>query len=69
MAAIGRGKLSDLMGDVAQAIKAFKNDGLAGRRWEDCGNAELVKPIDRSAAPPTAANELVNIPSGAPIGA
>ena len=30
----GRGKISDLMGDVAQGIKAFKK-GHAGRRQDD----------------------------------
>jgi sec-independent protein translocase protein TatA len=52
----GRGKISDLMGDVAQGIKAFKK----GMQDDDKTAAEKpdepVKTIDHNAAPaPTAA--------------
>ena len=52
----GRGKISDLMGDVAQGIKAFKK----GMQDDDKSGAEKpaepVKTIDHNAAPaPTAA--------------
>jgi sec-independent protein translocase protein TatA len=50
----GRGKISDLMGDVAQGIKAFKkgmqDDDKTGEK-----PAEPVKTIDHNAAPSTAA--------------
>ena len=49
----GRGKISDLMGDVAQGIKAFKK-GMQDDAPEK--PAEPVKTIDHNAAPaPTAA--------------
>ena len=45
----GRGKISDLMGDVAQGIKAFKK----GMQDDDktAEKPEPVKTIDHSAAP------------------
>jgi len=48
----GRGKISDLMGDVAQGIKAFKK----GMQDDDkpAEKPEPVKTIDHN-APPTAA--------------
>jgi sec-independent protein translocase protein TatA len=49
----GRGKISDLMGDVAQGIKAFKK----GMQDDDkaAEKPEPVKTIDHNAAPSTAA--------------
>jgi sec-independent protein translocase protein TatA len=51
----GRGKISDLMGDVAQGIKAFKK----GMRDDETANADKpldgVKSIDHSSAPSTPA--------------
>ena len=49
----GRGKISDLMGDVAQGIKAFKK----GMQDDDKApeKPEPVKTIDHSAPAPTAA--------------
>ncbi|MCW5703111.1 MAG: twin-arginine translocase TatA/TatE family subunit [Bradyrhizobium sp.] len=48
----GRGKISDLMGDVAGGIKAFKK-GM--KEDEDEKPAEPVKTIDHNASPaPTA---------------
>ncbi len=49
----GRGKISDLMGDVAQGIKAFKK----GMAEDDTAKAEPpksepVKTLDHQAAPP-----------------
>ena len=45
----GRGKISDLMGDVAQGIKAFKN----GMQDDDKApeKTEPVKSIDHGATP------------------
>jgi sec-independent protein translocase protein TatA len=45
----GRGKISDLMGDVAQGIKAFKK----GMQDDDttAEKSEPVKSIDHSAQP------------------
>jgi len=45
----GRGKISDLMGDVAQGIKAFKK----GMQDDDKApeKTELVKSIDHGATP------------------
>ena len=49
----GRGKVSDLMGDVAQGIKAFKK----GRRDDDTAadNHEPVKSIDHTSTASTPA--------------
>jgi sec-independent protein translocase protein TatA len=50
----GRGKISDLMGDVAQGIKAFKK-GMADDDVKPAEKSESVKTIDNTAAPqPTA---------------
>ena len=50
-----RGKISDLMGDVAQGIKAFKK-GMQDDTKEPEKPAEPVKTIDHNDAPaPTAA--------------
>ena len=43
----GRGKISDLMGDVAQGIKAFKK-GMADDEVEPAEKPEPVKTIDSS---------------------
>jgi len=53
----GRGKISDLMGDVAQGIKAFKR----GMQDDDttAEKSEPVKSIDHNATPPTAARSDV----------
>ena len=53
----GRGKISDLMGDVAQGIKAFKK----GMQDDDkpADKSEPVKSIDHSTASPTAARSDV----------
>jgi len=49
----GRGKISDLMGDVAQGIKAFKK----GMQDDDktAEKSEPVKTIDHNTTPPSAA--------------
>ena len=54
----GRGKISDLMGDVAQGIKAFKkgmqdDDATAEKK------PDAVKAIDHNAAPSPAARSDV----------
>jgi sec-independent protein translocase protein TatA len=46
----GRGKISDLMGDVAQGIKAFKK-GMADDD-KPAEKSEPVKTIDNTATPP-----------------
>jgi sec-independent protein translocase protein TatA len=54
----GRGKISDLMGDVAQGIKAFKK-GMADDDKTADKPAEPIKTIDNAAAQtpqPTDAN-------------
>jgi len=50
----GRNKISDLMGDVAQGIKAFKK-GMADEEKPADGKTEPVKTIDATstAAPKT----------------
>jgi sec-independent protein translocase protein TatA len=48
----GRGKISDLMGDVAQGIKAFKKGMQDDEKPAD--KSEPVKSIDHDAASPTA---------------
>jgi sec-independent protein translocase protein TatA len=52
----GRGKISDLMGDVAQGIKAFKK----GMQDDDKAveNTEPVKSIDHSASPQAARTDV-----------
>ena len=47
----GRGKISSLMGDFAEGIKAFKK-GMAEDKTADA-KAEPVKTIDTAAAPKT----------------
>ena len=53
----GRGKISDLMGDVAQGIKAFKK----GMKDDDTAleKSEPVKSIDHNSASSTAARQDV----------
>jgi sec-independent protein translocase protein TatA len=53
----GRGKISDLMGDVAQGIKAFKK----GMQDDDkpAEKTDPVKSIDHNAATPTTARSDV----------
>jgi len=46
----GRGKISDLMGDVASGIKAFKK----GMAEDDTPKSEPAKSIDHQAAAPAA---------------
>ena len=45
----GRGKISDLMGDVAQGIKAFKKGMAEDEKTAD--KPESVKTIENSSAP------------------
>jgi sec-independent protein translocase protein TatA len=53
----GRGKISDLMGDVAQGIKAFKKGMQDDEKTAD--KTEPVKTIDHNAAPSSAARSDV----------
>jgi sec-independent protein translocase protein TatA len=53
----GRGMSSDLMGDVAQGIKAFKKGMQDDEKPAD--KTEPVKSIDHNAASPTAARSDV----------
>jgi sec-independent protein translocase protein TatA len=52
----GRGKISDLMGDVAQGIKAFKK----GMQDDDkaAEKADPVKSIDHNSAPSAARSDV-----------
>ena len=52
----GRGKISDLMGDVAQGIKAFKK----GMQDDDkpAGKPEPAKSIEHNAAPTAARSDV-----------
>jgi sec-independent protein translocase protein TatA len=45
----GRGKISDMMGDVAKGIKAFKK-GMADDDTETAPKADPMKTIDHQAA-------------------
>ncbi len=50
----GRGKISSLMGDFAQGIKAFKKGMTEDEKTADAAKpAEPVKTIDAAAAPKT----------------
>ena len=52
----GRGKISDLMGDVAQGIKSFKKGMADDEKTADAAKPDTMKTIDHNAAPaPTAA--------------
>ena len=48
----GRGKISDLMGDVAQGIKSFKKGLSEDEKAEDEPKVDPVKTIDHQ-PPPT----------------
>jgi sec-independent protein translocase protein TatA len=48
----GRGKISDLMGDVAQGIKAFKKGMQDDEKVAE--KPEPLKSIDQNVTPPTA---------------
>jgi sec-independent protein translocase protein TatA len=50
----GRGKISDLMGDVAKGIKSFKK-GMADDETADAPPAAPARTIDHQPAPPPAA--------------
>ena len=58
----GRGKISDLMGDVAQGIKAFKK----GMKDDDVASdkPDAVKSIDHNSAPQSAARQDVGSKAG-----
>ena len=47
----GRGKISDLMGDVAKGIKSFKK-GIAEDEADDAEASETVKTIEHDKAKP-----------------
>ncbi len=51
----GRGKISDLMGDVAQGIKAFKKGMQDDDKTTPPAPAEPVKSIDHPATTPPSA--------------
>jgi sec-independent protein translocase protein TatA len=55
----GRGKISDLMGDVAQGIKAFKKGMQDDDTTAEKKPSEPVKSIDHNATPSTAARSDV----------
>ena len=57
----GRGKISDLMGDVAQGIKAFKK-GMSDDAKADEKPAEPMKTIDN---PPSAPQAVTPQPTDA----
>ncbi len=57
----GRGKISSLMGDFAQGIKAFKK-GMQEEKPEDTASDGPVKTIDHASAPGAAATDLKNKP-------
>jgi sec-independent protein translocase protein TatA len=52
----GRGKISDLMGDVAQGIKAFKKGMQEDEKAVE--KTEPVKTIDHSASPQAARTDV-----------
>jgi sec-independent protein translocase protein TatA len=57
----GRGKISDLMGDVAQGIKAFKKGMQDDEKTAE--KPEPVKSIDHNATPSAAARSDVGGPN------
>ena len=54
----GRGKISDLMGDVAQGIKSFKKGLQDDEKAAETPPAEPVKTIDHTAAPAAARTDV-----------
>ncbi|MDQ2953751.1 MAG: twin-arginine translocase TatA/TatE family subunit [Pseudomonadota bacterium] len=52
----GRGKISELMGDMAQGIKAFKKGMSDDDKEKEAAKADPMKTIDHQQAP--AAGEL-----------
>jgi sec-independent protein translocase protein TatA len=54
----GRGKISDLMGDVAQGIKAFKKGMQDDDKTAAEKPAEPVKTIDHNATPTAARTDV-----------
>lgn len=50
----GRGKISELMGDMAQGIKAFKKGMADDDKTAEADKAEPVKTIDHQASSGTA---------------
>lgn len=58
----GRGKISDLMGDVAQGIKAFKK-GMSDDEAKPAEKPEPVKTID--SAPPASTSQRTDVGSKA----
>jgi sec-independent protein translocase protein TatA len=55
----GRGKISDLMGDVAQGIKAFKKGMKDDDVALDKPSEQPMKSIDHNSAPSAAARQDV----------
>ena len=45
----GRGKISELMGDVAQGIKSFKKGMADDEKTADAGKSDTMKTIDHGA--------------------
>ena len=60
----GRGKISDLMGDVAQGIKAFKKGMSEDEKTADAKPEEPVKTIDHQAANTAASAESARSAGG-----
>ncbi|MBN8990945.1 MAG: twin-arginine translocase TatA/TatE family subunit [Rhizobiales bacterium] len=54
----GRGKISDLMGDVAQGIKAFKKGMQDDDKAAEKPAAEPTKTIDHSSQPQAARTDV-----------
>ena len=54
----GRGKISDLMGDVAQGIKAFKKGMQDDDKTAEKPAVEPTKTIDHSAQPQAARTDV-----------
>ena len=54
----GRGKISELMGDVAQGIKAFKKGMAEDDKPAEAGKPEPAKTIDHQTVEPAKAPDL-----------
>jgi sec-independent protein translocase protein TatA len=50
----GRGKISELMGDMAQGIKAFKKGMSDDDKEKEAAKADPMKTIDHQSPPPVA---------------
>lgn len=60
----GKGKISELMGDVAKGIKSFKKGMQEDEKTAEAAPAEAPKTIDQTAATPAAPGSAAGSAAG-----